>query len=248
MPLHLWRHDNGTWYVRGTVTVWRGGRPVPQRLRRSTRTGDEAEADAIRRQIENAAAEQNVTGRQPVVDFQTAAARYLRQGGEARFLTIPIARLGRCRIDDIDQAVLDAAALAAYPASPATRRRQFYAPVIAVLRAAGVLTPFRRPPDAGRRTFFLTPEQAVAVLCRIAETRYPNPWAPALATFLFATGARVGEALAVDGRDLSLDHGYCLLRDHQERRGAHAGALPPGAGGAVDAAQRRPAGTAVPAL
>lgn len=214
MPLKLWRHENGIWHIRGTVTVWRSGRPVSREVRRSTRTTDERTADAIRRQIENAAAEQSVTGRQPARTFEEASRAYLTGGGEARFLALPTAHLGTWRIDEIDQQAMDEAARKAYPdAATATVRRQFYAPVIAVLRAAGINTPFRRPADGGRRTFFFRPDQALAMLARISDTRFPNPWTPALATFLFANGARVSEAMALDGRDVSLAHRYAILRD-----------------------------------
>ena len=219
MSLELNLHDNGIWYVRGTVTVWRGGRPHSIDVRRSTKTRDEAQADAIKRQIENEIAERNITGKEPAVTFDEAAARYVMQGGEQRFLAKPKAHLGLMRIDQIDQQALDDAAIKAYSGSTATRRRQFYAPVIAVLRANGIEKIFKRPPDNQKRTVFLRPEQADTMLKAINVTRYPNPWSPALATFLFGQGSRVGETLAIDGKDdISLEHRYAILRETKNGR------------------------------
>ena len=214
MPLETRKHPNGVWYVHGTVTVWRGGEPHSIEIRRSTKTRNEAQADAIKRQIENEVAERNITGKEPALTFEQAAARYVKLGGEERFLAKPKLRLGPIRIDQITQAMLDDEALKSYPGSSATRRRQFYAPVIAVLRANGIRPQFERPEDSQRRTHFMRPDQAVALIDQIQVTRYKNYWTPALATFLFGQGSRVGETLAIDGKgDISLEHRYAILRD-----------------------------------
>lgn len=214
MPLELKQHRNGFWYVVGTVTVWRGGQSHSEEVRRSTKTRDEAEADGIKRQIENATAERNITGREPAISFRQAAARHVKQGGEERFLEKPIVHLGRHKIDQITQQMLDDAAFAAYPAvKDATRRRQFHTPVIAVLRSNGINALFKRPQDTNKRTIFFRPEQADKALKLINGGRWPNPWSPALATFLFGQGSRVAETLQIDGRDdVSLENRYAILR------------------------------------
>lgn len=214
MPLKLFKHENGFWYVSGTVTVWRNGRPHTKEIRnKSTKTRDEKQADGIRRQIEDSVAEQNITGREPALTFNAAADRYVRNGGETRYLDKPRAKFGKIRIDEITQQMLDDAGVEIYP-NPATRRRQFHTPVIAVLRANGIFLQFKRPEDSPKRTYFLRPDQAVAMIDRVINTRYPNPWTPALATFLFGQGSRVSETLQIDGQnDISLDDRYAILRD-----------------------------------
>ena len=214
MSLQLKQHDNGFWYVSGTVTVWRGGRSVSQEIRpRSTKTRDRNQADAIRRQIEGSVAEQNITGREPALTFNAAADRYVKNGGQADHLKKPRLAFGNLRIDEISQEMLDDAGVAAYPNS-ATRRRQFHGPVIAVLHANGLKIQFNRPEDSPKRTFFMRPDQAVAVIDRIIDTRYPNPWTPALATFLFGQGSRIGETLSIDSKtDISLPDRYVILRN-----------------------------------
>jgi integrase len=214
MPLDLRQHDNGIWYVFGTVTIWRKGQPHSVEVRRSTRCRDEEQADGVKRQIENQVAEQNITGREPAITFRQAAALYVKQGGEERFLEKPKNRLGGLRVDEITQQIIDDAGQKAYPDSTSTRRRQFHAPVIAVLKAAGIERQFKRPADGQRRTIFFLPDQADATLKQIAASRWPNPWTPALFTFFFCQGSRVGETLAIDGKsDISLEHRYAILRD-----------------------------------
>lgn len=213
MPLELWQHENGFWHIRGTVTVWRNGQSHSHEVRKSTKCRDKLEADAIRRQIEGAVSERNITNREPAQTFNEASNRYVKQGGEERFLAKPRAHLGRLRIDQITQQIIDDEGFKAYPASSATRRRQFHAPVIAVLRSNGIRQSFDRPPDGQKRTLFLRPEQAVAAIAKISDTRYPNPWSPALATFLFGQGSRVSETLAIDGKhDISLPDRYAIFR------------------------------------
>ncbi|OCP36769.1 tyrosine-type recombinase/integrase [Ensifer sp. LC163] len=223
MPLKISRHDNGVYYVSGTVTVWRDGKPHPIEVRRSTKSRDAEQADAIKRQIENEVAERNITGKEPAVTFRQAAKRYVDHGGEARFLQASkdgmfelhsrFNRFAKKPVDEITQELIDDEGLKAYP-NPATRRRQFHAPVIAVLRKSGVKQQFERPEDSQKRTDFLRPVQAVQILGRIMDARYPNPWAPAFVTFLFGQGSRVSETLSIDGRDdISLEHRYAILRD-----------------------------------
>lgn len=212
--LKLRQKSNGYWYVEGTVTVWRNGRNFSQEIDKSTRTRDKRQADAIRRQIESAVAEQNLTGREPALSFNAATDRYVNNGGEGRFLVRPREAFGGLRIDEITQEMIDDAGMEAYPRNSATRRRQFHGPVIAVLHGNGIRTQFDRPTDNAKRTYFLRPDQAVAAIDRVIDSRTPNPWTPAFVTFLFGQGSRVSETLAIDGKeDISLKGRYAILRD-----------------------------------
>src|SRR6185369_12348086 len=81
---------------------------------------------------------------QPVATFADAALAYLRAGGEIRFLRPIINLQGIFALCDkplaeIDQIAIDNAARALYPDAPATTvNRQFYTPVSAVLKRAGI--------------------------------------------------------------------------------------------------------------
>ncbi|WKL26997.1 hypothetical protein Q1M63_22895 [Sinorhizobium meliloti] len=125
MPLKITRQDNGIYYVSGTVTVWRNGKPHPVEVRRSTKVRDREQADAIKRQIENEVAERNITGKEPAVTFRQAAKRYVDHGGEARFLRATkdgmfelhsrFNRLAKKPVDEITQELIDDEGLRAYP-------------------------------------------------------------------------------------------------------------------------------------
>lgn len=210
--LKLKQHTNGIWYVKGTVTVWRNGQPHTVPVDKTTKTRDRHEADAIRRQIEGTVAEQNITGREPALSFNAAADRYVNNDGDDTYLKHPRRIFGRLRIDEITQEMLDDEGVKLYSNS-ATRRRQFHTPIIAVLNANGVNKKFKRPKDSPSRTYFLRPDQFEQFLSRVCVSRYPNPWTPALVTFLFGQGTRIAETLRIDGKhDISLADRYAILR------------------------------------
>ena len=130
--------------------------------------------------------------------FVEAAVRYMKAGGErGRHMAPLLRRLGNKPLSEIDQAEVDAAALALYPvASPATRNRKVYTPVAAVLHYVGVEIKLRRPAGAkGKaRTAFLSPEDATAV---IAAAKARDPAFALLLRFLLYTGVRISTALAL---------------------------------------------------
>jgi len=76
--------------------------------------------------------------------FAAAALAYIQAGGERAFLSPIIEMTGEASLrdlplTDIDQMAIDRAAAALYPnAAAQTRNRQFYTPVSAVLKRAGV--------------------------------------------------------------------------------------------------------------
>lgn len=136
--------------------------------------------------------------------FVSAAIRYIELGGERRFVMLLAEHFKNTPLERIDQTAIDEAAIALYPhATAATRNRQVYSPMSAVLKHAGVTAPIRRP-KGGRgatRHFFFTPEQAEAVLnagyARDAEFGI-------FLTFLLYTGARLTEALTIKIENLRL--------------------------------------------
>jgi integrase len=106
-------------------------------------------------------------------------------------------------IDEIDQRAIDEAAAALYPdCSPATHNRQVYTPASAILRYAGVNLDVRRPepPRIVERHF--THDEAARLLKACAPHHRP------LVLFMLMTGARIGEALWLDWRDVDLVRGH----------------------------------------
>jgi len=99
----------------------------------------------------------------------------------------------------------------------APRQREIIGPVRAVLLHGSRRRMCEIPVlDAGKvspaRTEWLTPAEADALINAAAKHLQP------LLTFLAATGARLGEALALDWRDVDLPHLRAVLRDTKNGR------------------------------
>lgn len=136
--------------------------------------------------------------------FASAVEAYWDAGGEPRFLASLNEWFGETLLKNIDQITLDTAAKEIYPnATPATRNRQVYTPVIAILAHAGIATKFRRPKGAqgNARVAFLEPEQAWRLL-DAAEAI--DPEMAVLMTFCLYTGSRASEALKLQCEDVAL--------------------------------------------
>jgi hypothetical protein len=147
------------WRVRGTE--------YGIAINRSTRFGDKASALKLLKQWRDEAKRQHLAAPDETrgLTFASAALAYIRADGENRFLAPLLLHFRDTPLAKIDQAAIDAAAVEIYPnGSPATRNRQVYSPVSALMRHAGVLKPLRRPKGAhdGRRLDWLRPEEAFA--------------------------------------------------------------------------------------
>ena len=144
--------------------------------------------------------------------FASAALAYMQAGGETRFVEPLLRHFGECPLTSIDQAAIDAAATAIYPsAMGATRNRQVYSPMSAILKRAGVSTALKRPVDAAgtARLVWLDPADANRLL---EAARCEGELFGALCTFLLYTGARLSEALAIRPADLRLQELFALLQ------------------------------------
>src|SRR5262249_3307622 len=127
---------------------------------------------------------------------------------------------------DIDQIALDTLAAELYPkGSAATRNRQVYTPVSAVLKHVGIEKKFRRPrgSQGNKSTSWLEPDQAFAGLDAADAIDLEFGL---LCEILLYTGMRLDEALTRHLRHLRLDRAFLYLTDSKtgEPRGCH---LPP---------------------
>lgn len=160
-------------------------------------------------------------------DFVSAARDYVIAGGEKRFIEKLATHFGvGFPLSKIDQAVTDAAALKLCPMStPATRNRQVYSPISAILRREGIKIGLRRPKGAqgASRLHWLQPEQVFALT--EAATAL-NPRFGALLTFLAYCGPRLSEALRLEWADVDLAASHAFLRrtKNGSAQGVH---LPP---------------------
>jgi integrase len=206
MPLKLIppRPGNPNWQIRGSYLH-------VKRLYRSTGTPEKRIAEQalkkLKRDIESGAfaAETGPT-------FASAALSYIRAGGEKRFLGPLSEYFQMTPLTKIDQAAIDAAADAIKPdADPATRNRQVYTPVSAILKHAGVEKRLRRPKGASgkRRLHWLRPEQLFALFdaAEAVDVRFG-----ALLVFLFYSGCRLSEALRLEWADVDLPASSAFIR------------------------------------
>lgn len=217
MPLQLKRYAarGPNWYLRGTV---RG-----IRVFETSGTNDRKAAEAIRIRREAELLNRSVFGIGATVTFAEAASSYIASGGDARFLgkedqgtgkwTGLIGHFMTMPLGSIDQAAADEAAAKLYPKCvAATRKRQAYTPLIAILNHA-----------AGKKWLNAPKIQAPKV-----KERPPNWATPAYVTKLLPhcaprlrlfvvlivyTGARLAEALRVSwDTDIDMQTRHLTLR------------------------------------
>jgi integrase len=220
MPLKLIPPKAGRsafWRIRGThIGVYRD---------RSTGAADKRIATGILRKMREDIECGALAGSREVV-FASAAVTYADAGGEERYLAKIVRYFGATPLSKIDQEAIDRCATALYPrASAATRNRQVYSPISAVLKRAGVEKPVKRPKGwrGTPRLHWLRWEQALPLL-EAATAIHPR--FGALCTFLLYCGTRLSETLRLQPADLDLQRSYAYLRrtKNGEPQGVH---LPP---------------------
>lgn len=144
-------------------------------------------------------------------DFVTAAVAYVEAGGERRFVK-PLADYFKDRaLRSINQAEIDKAAIALYPnATPATRNRQVYTVMSAILKRAGVKGNLKRPVGSGgqAKVNWIWPEDAFAIFDRADAA---DPEFGLLLRVLCYTGMRLGEALSLTVEDVRLQEAFAFL-------------------------------------
>jgi integrase len=179
----------------------------------STGTRDKRLAEEIRAKRENEILQESVHGRRATATFAEAAVSYLEAGGSKRFLEPIIKHFGVTSLAKIDQNVIERGARKLYPeASDATQVRQFYTPVSAVLRHAAkrglcAMPMLERPKSAPKRPRWLPPKEADLLIETCSDHLRP------LVLFLIYTGARIGEALWLDWRDVDLGRRHVTFAD-----------------------------------
>lgn len=184
-------------------------------VNRTTKAADRATAKKVLKQFEKDI-ERGVF-QEPVIKkptFGEAALRYLRENEmKAGYLDTLIARLHDTPLDQFNQAFIDDLAFELYPTkSNATRNRQVYTPVSAILRHAGVEIRMRRPKGAnGKKREFVFQRDEVERLIGVAMAQEPE--FGIYLTFLLYTGCRLSEGLSLRVEDVDLQNATALARD-----------------------------------
>jgi integrase len=201
VPLKLVkRPKTPNWIIRGTV---RG-----IRVEESTGVSDRRAADEIKAKREAEILAQSVYGRRATATFASAAVSYLEHGGSKRFIEPIIRYFGVTPLAQIDQDALDIGAKKLFPdASPATRNRQFYGVASAVLHHAAKrkwCEPpiIQRPAVGEERIRWINIEEADRLVEACSDHLRP------LVIFMLYTGARTGEALWLDWRNVDLSRAH----------------------------------------
>jgi integrase len=194
-------------------------------VNRSTKTSNQATANKLlqkwQREIE---AGEFTTKDEPT--FAEAALSYMQAGGDRRPLAPLLRHFGNTRLRYIDQAVIDNAAHTLFPnATPATRNREVYTPVSAVLKHNGIEKKIRRPKGwrGKRSTSWLEPDQALRLFLAADNI---NPEFGLFLRVLCYTGMRLSEALGVRLSQVNLSEQMIYLPEtkNDDPRAVH---LPP---------------------
>jgi hypothetical protein len=203
MPLKLYKRG-GIWHYRGTV--------AGRRLRGTTRSKSKDTASIIAAKIEAAEWKRHTHGPEAVLTFAKASMLYRTAEKQTRFLP-PIEDYWKdTLVRTITPGAIKQSAIELYPnASGATRNRQVIVPTQAIINHAA---------EAGHCAKISVPRFPVTSKVKTPATQewvdafvaHASPHLGALALFMFMTGARVSEALALQWSDVDLQKRSALIR------------------------------------
>jgi integrase len=206
MSLRLVRRTKSPyWIIRGTIRRFR--------VEESTGTSDRRIAEEIRVKRESEILQQSVYGRRATATFAEAVVSYLETGGSRRFLEPIIRHFGTTPLAKIDQDLIERGARKLYPnTSDSTRDRQFFTPTSAVMKHAAKrgwcpMLLLERPKSPPKPPRWLTPEEADRLIEACGDHMRP------LVTFMLYTGARAGEAICLDWRNVDLARRHVAFLD-----------------------------------
>jgi integrase len=202
MPLKLYKRGK-VWHFRGTV--------AGRRIRRSAKTSDQAIAARTAAEIESREWKCSFDGPQAVLTFAQAAIMYRNAGKPTRFLDQIEDYWKDTLVRDIKPSGIRQMAMTLYPAAVnATRNRQAIVPCQAVINyaAESELCSFLKVKRLKEEKKIKPPFTLgwVDAFCSHA-----TPHLAALVLFMFATGARVSEALAVEWEHVNLQARTILI-------------------------------------
>jgi integrase len=206
MPLKIFKRPGSpVWQYRGTL--------AGHRLRGSTGASDKETATRIASEIENKFWRRGLDGKEKALTWPKAVALYLGAGKPTRYLTVLVKHWGDAKIADLNSGSIRQAAVDLYPgAKNSTRNRQVIVPTLAVINHCAELN--LCPPMKMKRFKVDTRIKKPITLEWINAFRAAadRPDIGALALFMFATGARVSEALAVRWDDIVFKERWVLIR------------------------------------
>lgn len=204
MPLKIYKRGD-VWHYRGTV--------AGRRLRGSTGTTDKSIAAREVAILETRTWKHRHDGPEAVLTFAQAAMLYRAAGKSDRFLAKIEDYWKDTLVKDITKGAIRQSAIVLYPGtSGATRNRQVIVPTQAIINhaAESELCPTIKVKRFDVETKVKTPADWEWIKTFMAHS---SPHLGALACFMFLTGARISEALAVRWEDVDLKKRTVLIRE-----------------------------------
>jgi integrase len=196
----------------GKTPYWAGrGKHLGRYVDRSTKALTKPLARKVVRQWERAIERgEFATPSEPT--FASAVVGYLKSSGDPRPTSKLLEYFKSTPLSQINQAAIDTCALALFPDhTAATRNREVYTPVSAILKGAGYDFKIRRPKGSRGKviTDWLWPEQAFRLF--EAAAKLDAEFAIFL-NYLCYTGCRISEALRLNCNELRLSEAFSFHR------------------------------------
>ncbi|MGX9389608.1 tyrosine-type recombinase/integrase [Nitrobacteraceae bacterium UC4449_H16] len=201
------RHGSSYYYLRGTV------RGISIDESTGIARGNKKAAEEYKVIREREVLEESIHGKRAVATFSQAALSYIENGGSKRFLEPILKHFGTTKLAKIGQAEIDKCARTIYPTqSLSTLNRQAYTPISAVIKHAarrGWCTFFKieRPVYDDTHVRWINSDEANTLIEKCSLALRP------LVIFLLYTGARCGEALWLEWKDVDLERRHVQFID-----------------------------------
>ena len=206
MPLKIYRRKGSdVWHYRGTL--------AGHRKRGSTGATNKETAQRIASAIEDKFWKRGLDSKEKGLTWPKAVALYLAAGKQSRFLPKLVKYWGDAKVADMNAGSIRQSAVDIYPtAKSSTRNRQAIVPAVAVINHCADLN--LCPPLRMKRFKVDTKIKRPITLEWINAFRASadRPDVGVLALFMFATGARISEALAVQWSDIDFGERTALIR------------------------------------
>lgn len=218
MPLKITKRGK-VWHYAGTV--------ANRRLRGSCGTSDKAIAQRVAAETEAREWKRHLDGPGAHVTFAQAAIAYRQAEKPTRFLDVIENHWQDTPIRDISAGAIRQSAIKLFPkAKGATRNRQVIVPTQAIINHAATLewcAPIKvKRFDVDAKTKDPATEEWVN-----AFVKHASPHLGALCLFMFGTGARIGEAVALTWGNLDLSNRTAVLSGLKPKPWTRRAHLPP---------------------
>jgi integrase len=206
MPLKIYRRKGGTvWQYRGTL--------AGHRQRGSTGTSDKETAQRIASSIEDKFWKRGLDGKEKGLTWPKAVALYVGAGKSSRFLLRLTSYWKDARIADINGGGIRQSAIDLYPkAKNSTRNRQVIVPTLAVINHCAELGLCQHMRMKRFKVETKIKKPVTLEWINAFRANADRMDIGALALFMFATGARISEALAVRWDDIDFRKRTVLIR------------------------------------